>query len=438
MELSKHNIISKVHHSDNYFIVNLLSGNADVLTQDEVKRLSGGSLNGDPEYISKGYVVDSIAEARLFRSKYLDFLDARDSDEVQIFYAPTYACNFNCSYCYQDGYTKASGEKETEVAEAFFNYISSNFAGKRKYITLFGGEPLLDSVSNRKFLEYFTGRCNELKLDLAIVTNGYSLPHFIPLLAKTRIREIQVTIDGPEEVHNSRRHLKNGEGTFGQIVQGIDEALAAGLPVNLRVVLDRENIGSLPQLAAFAIERGWSDSSLFKTQLGRNYELHYCQSQQSRLYSRIELYKDLYDLIRNYPQILDFHKPAYSVSKFLFENGELPEPLFDSCPGCKSEWAFDFTGKIFSCTATVGKPGEELGTFYPVVILNKDKVALWQQRDILSIKECQSCNLRLACGGGCASIAANREKNLHAPDCRPVKELLEFGIALYSPAEYNS
>ena len=80
----------------------------------------------------------------------------------------------------------------------------------------------------------------------------------------------------------------------------------------------------------------------------------------------------------------------------------------------------------------MGKPGEELGTFYPGVILNKDKVALWQQRDILSIKECQSCNLRLACGGGCASISANREQNLHAPDCRPVKELLELGISLYS------
>ena len=72
-------------------------------------------------------------------------------------------------------------------------------------------------------------------------------------------------------------------------------------------------------------------------------------------------------LIRQHPAILQFHKPAYSVSKFLFENGELPDPLFDSCPGCKTEWAFDYTGRIYSCTATVGKPGEELGTFYPEV-----------------------------------------------------------------------
>jgi len=47
-----------------------------------------------------------------------------------------------------------------------------------------------------------------------------------------------------------------------------------------------------------------------------------------------------------------------------------------------------------------------------------------------------TCNLRLACGGGCASVAMNREKKLNAPDCRPVTELLQLGISLYS--EYSS
>ena len=297
---------------------------------------------------------------------------------------------------------------------------------------------MLGGTGNRKFLADFIRQCHENNLDLAVVTNGYHLESYIDLLAGTAIRELQVTLDGPETVHNKRRPLKGGRETFASIVRGIDAALTAGLPVNLRVVLDRENIGSLPELAEYASDRGWTQSTLFKTQLGRNYELHYCQSQQSRLYSRIDLYKDLYNLIQDNPVILDFHKPAYSVSKFLFENGELPSPLFDSCPGCKTEWAFDYTGKIYSCTATVGKTDEELGTFYPQANLNGELVERWQQRDVLSIKACGSCNLRLACGGGCASVAYNRDKDLHAPDCRPVKELLELGIALYSRLEKES
>jgi uncharacterized protein len=431
MELSEHNIVSRIHNSNAYFIVNALSGHADVLTPEESRRLLNREVLNDPEYIEKGYVVDPVVEKKQFRHKYLDFIDARETDEIQIFYVPTYACNFNCAYCYQEGYAQ-HGRDHTDVTNAFFEYVLQNFNSRRKYITLFGGEPLLPGALNTKFLEDFIEKCNRHQLDLAVVTNGYTLEEYLPLLAKASIREIQVTLDGTEIVHDSRRPLKNGTGTFASIVRGIDLALEKEIPINLRVVLDRDNINNLPELAQFAIEKGWTGSPFFKTQLGRNYELHYCQSQQSKLYSRIDLYKDLYSLILQHPPILEFHTPAFSLSKFLFERGELPEPLYDACPGAKTEWAFDFSGKIYSCTATVGKPGEELGTFFPVVKLNEALVATWQQRDVLSIKACGICNLRLACGGGCASVAFNRENDLHAPDCRPVKELLELGLSLYS------
>ncbi|MFO7370019.1 MAG: radical SAM protein [Bacteroidales bacterium] len=431
MELSKHNIISKVHQSDDYFIVNALSGNADLLSSDEARDVFDNRVLNNSGFIEKGYVVDPDEEQKRFRLRYLDFLDSRDTDEIQLFYAPTYACNFACSYCYQEGYPKHNKENSAAVANAFFSYVNAHFAGKKKYVTLFGGEPLLAGDSNRHFLEHFISRCNENGLELAVVTNGYYLETFVPLLATAAIREVQVTLDGSEEIHNSRRSLKGGQGTFSNITAGIDAALKSGIPVNLRVVLDRDNMNTLPELADFAISRGWTSHPGFKTQLGRNYELHYCQSQQSKLYSRIEMYQDLFKLIGEHPEILSFHKPAFSVSRFLFENDELPDPLFDSCPGCKTEWAFDYTGRIYSCTATVGKPEEELGTFWPHITLNKRQVELWQQRDVLSISACTSCNLRLLCGGGCASVAYNRDKHLHAPDCRPVKELMELGFALY-------
>jgi uncharacterized protein len=52
-------------------------------------------------------------------------------------------------------------------------------------------------------------------------------------------------------------------------------------------------------------------------------------------------------------------------------------------------------------------------------------------RDVVSIAECKECCVQLACGGGCGSVAKNKNGSVCSTDCRPVKELLELGFAFY-------
>ena len=438
MKYSKFNIFSKIKDSENYFIINLLSGNADILGVDDAKKLAAikdkNVLTDSPfnnELIEKGYLSEESEEKKIYNEKYLDFLDSRESDEIQLFFVTNYSCNFACTYCYQDQYSNPKLELNKEVIDSFFKYILTEFASRKKYITVFGGEPLLNSPKQKENIDYLLKKAEEAKLDISFVTNGYSLESYIDILKGKRIREIQVTLDGTEEVHNKRRFLKGGDGTFEKIVKGVDACLENKITVNLRMVIDKENIDNLPEMARFAIAKGWTGSPFFKTQMGRNYELHHCQSTPDKLFSRISMFENIHELAKRYPEIREFYKPAYSVSKFLSENGTLPDPLFDSCPACKTEWAFDYTGQIYSCTATVGKSEESLGTFYPVVFREKEKIAQWEERDVTLIPECRDCSVQLACGGGCGSVAKNRTGNACSTDCRPVKELLEIGFAEY-------
>jgi uncharacterized protein len=432
MEFSKHNIFSKIAGSENYFIVNPLSGNADILDPREAQAFKEMKSENLDEFIEKGYLVDPQEEERLFKRKYLDFIDERDSDEVQIFFTPWYTCNFSCSYCFQDEYTNPNEGVKYEVIDAFFNYIDQKFADRKKYITIFGGEPLLNTSLKKESIQRVIEGANRRGLDVAIVTNGYNIVDFIDVLKEASIREIQVTLDGTQSVHDARRMLKGGKGSFDRISQGIDLLLENHIPVNLRMIIDKDNVHDLPSFARYAIEKGWTASPYFKTALGRNYELHHCQTNNMRLFSRIEMYKEIYNIVKEYPEVLEFHKPAFSISKFIFENGELPNPLFDSCTGAKTEWAFDYTGKIYSCTATVGNEGDELGMYYPKIELNEELIEEWEERDVLSIQECTNCPVRLACGGGCAAVAKNRTGSIQTPDCRPIEGLLELGIGLYS------
>jgi uncharacterized protein len=438
MKYSKHNIFSKIRDSENYYIVNPLSGNADILNGIDAGKLemirNGGEV-ADAGFVSelaeKGYLADEAAENRLYRTRYLDFIDSRDKDEIQIFFVTNYSCNFACSYCYQDQYNNPGQELNNEIIDAFFSYVEKEFAGRKKYITVFGGEPLLGTSRQKTLISYIMSKSAGSGLEVSFVTNGYSLEDYTEILKSGKVREVQVTLDGTEIIHNARRFLKGGGGTFDRIVRGIDSCLENKIDINLRMVIDRENIANLPDLAQFAIEKEWTKSRYFKTQIGRNYELHHCQSVPEKLFDRISLYETIYELTRKYPHIPEFYKPAYSIAKFISEQGELPDPLFDACPACKTEWAFDFTGQIYSCTATVGKKDESLGTFYPAVTRSNALIEQWERRDITTIPECKECPVQLSCGGGCGSVAKNVTGKICSADCRPVKELLELGFSAY-------
>lgn len=437
MRYSKFNIFSKIRDSENYFIVNLLTGNADILSVDDAKKvdLIKNGENTDDDFMSelriKGYLIDETEETRIYRKRYLDFIDFRDKDEIQIFFVTNYSCNFACTYCYQDQYTNPVQRLSAEVIDAFFSYVSREFAGRKKYITIFGGEPLLNSSKQKELISHILTRSAESDLEVSFVTNGYFLEEYSQMLGQGKIREIQVTLDGTEEVHNKRRFSKGGDGTFEKIVRGIDSCLVNQIDINLRMVIDKDNVSNLPDLAQFAIDKGWTKSAFFKTQVGRNYELHHCQSDPDKLFDRVSVYEAIYELTKEHPHIIEFYKPAYSIAKFISENGELPDPLFDSCPACKTEWAFDYTGQIYSCTATVGKSDESLGTFYPDLTRRASIIEEWERRDVTSIPECKDCPVQLACGGGCGSVARNRTGEICSTDCRPVKELLELGFSAY-------
>jgi uncharacterized protein len=434
--LSKHTIVSKIKGTDNYFLLNTLYGSVDIISKDDYEKSKEQPF--DQELIDKGYVADTEKEKNNFLVQYLNFCESRDAGETQLFFAPWYSCNFNCSYCYQEEYENANVALTFDIINAFFSYVTETFKDKPKYITLFGGEPLLAGIKQKTLITYFLNKAAKHNIQITIVTNGYNISEYLKLFDPSLIREIQVTLDGTKKIHDLRRPLKDGGSTFDKIADGISALLEKNISVNLRMVVDKENINELIELAELAKNKGWTKNPLFKTQLGRNYELHSCQSNAAKLFSRIELAETLYELIEKEPSLTKFHKPAFSIAKYLQENGTLPEALFDSCPGCKTEWAFDYTGQIYPCTANVGKKGEEVGTYFPKIKINTEKTKEWQKRDVTTIPECKDCNVQLACGGGCAAVAKNSHGAILKPDCRPVKELLELGLGLYFKKEVKS
>lgn len=426
-----------------YAILNPVSGSFDLMNEQEYgllqKMMDGENLDKyfSSYILERGYAFENQQDQNTaINEAYREFKDEVAESQVQLMLVPTYSCNLACTYCFQHGIEGRPTLVTKEIVDAFFDYARKNFSqGTQKpFITLFGGEPLVNSPAQRNIIQYIVDKCADEDYELSAVTNGYDFIEYIDILKKVKIKEIQFTLDGSKDIHDNRRATANKKGTFDRIVAGIEAAVNNKMPVNLRSVVDTENIKDIVNLAEFLDKKGWLDlpPELFKTQIGRNYELFDCYAKPQHLMTQVELWGEFASLSKVYPVLAKFHRPDFKGIRHLVDTGELYMASFDTCPACKTEWVFDLYGNIYGCTASCGHKEYLLGTFWPEVNLNSEVINTWQKRDVKSIPKCINCKYDVICGGGCGVVAANQNGgNILSHDCRPIQELMEIGINHY-------
>jgi uncharacterized protein len=441
MRLSSHAILAEVPGRDEVLLVQPLTGQAALLSRAAaaaLRALPDGALPADVEAAAAqraGFLVDGPGDDAALAAAARTVWESEVAlTETQLVVVPSFGCNLACAYCYQELFDPAgAGLITPEAIDAFFRWVDEHhLRGPLKpYLTLFGGEPLRDTPAHRDRIERLLSGAAGRGLKVAVVTNGHDLAAYVPALSDGTVKEVQVTLDGPRDLHDARRPHRDGRGTFDRIVAGVEALVAAGVPVNLRVVADRENLPRLVELAAFAEARGWLDlpPARFKTQVGRNYELFGCASRQdaSALFERVDLWAAYVALCEAHPVLRRFHAPRFHGLSHLAATGELPPPNFDACPATKTEWAFAPDGGVYGCTATVGHAAHRLGSYFPAAGLDEAAVARWRGRSTLTIPGCQGCALAAVCGGGCGAVAWHRTGTPLETDCRPVRELYGLG-----------
>ena len=433
---SRYNQISPVKENI-YAIYNPLSGAFDLAASGEKERFEKGWARDEAEkeyWINRGYYFEnSASEEAYIKKRYQDFLEESENNGVQFLLVLSYGCNFHCPYCYQKDMAGPGNLISLEMIEAFFRFVLNYRLRERKevYVTLFGGEPL--SPAYRKELVHIVKLAALHKIPLSVVSNGYYLKEYLPLLSQAVIHEIQVTLDGDEELHNKRRYAREGENSFDKILSGVKEAARLSLPIHIRLMIDKQTLPTLPGLALKLDEAGLLDlpPHLFKTSLGRNYELIDSYSGKQDIYALDEMYGAYALLMKREPLVQKLYNPGFFGIKNMVLRQEMYLPSFDTCPAGKSEFVFDNSGKIYGCTASCGREGYELGEYYPKLVLNEGALKEWKSRNILTIPECRDCSVGVVCGGGCGVIAKNTHGKVLAPDCKPIKNIFDTGIAFY-------
>jgi cyclic pyranopterin phosphate synthase len=136
-----------------------------------------------------------------------------------------------------------SFEEITRVARTFVA------AGVQK-IRITGGEPLV-----RRDLERLIEQLDVLGVELTLTTNASLLPQKAQALADSGLDRITVSLDALDDA--TFRALNDVDFPVERVLDGIDAAAAAGLPVKVNAVIKRGvNDDQIVPMAAFFRERG--------------------------------------------------------------------------------------------------------------------------------------------------------------------------------------
>lgn len=265
MKFSKYNI--EINVDGNRMLMNTAS--LDLLPIDSEFPLCQNEIDFaklSSEQISmlqeSGFIVDdALDELQVIEAKF----DAEKTESLMsVKLLLSTQCNSNCQYCYQHFANYESmtiNDTQIRVFVMWVNdYVEKNNIQSFS-LELFGGEPLLAS----KQLPLLFDLLNELKskrhfgeFSISIITNtSLFTDQILTLLIKNDV-EFKFSIDGPKNVHDSRRPLKNGTSSYDKTLETIKKIKEMGRIdlVTARFNLDKENVECLENVAQTLHELG--------------------------------------------------------------------------------------------------------------------------------------------------------------------------------------
>lgn len=335
------------------------------------------------------------------------------SDEILLLtIAPTRKCNFKCTYCFEAD--RRAIDMSREVEENLIAFVRGFRNTQILGVTWFGGEPLLKFETIKRLSEGFL-KLGFRRYTASIITNGYLLDQKkIDCLQDLAIHDIQITLDGPEEIHDRRRMLLGGGGTFQKILSNLDLLFASSWPgkVAVRINVDPSNEEGYHQLYEMLTER-------YAAAAGKRLNIYPGIVQTFGMQNPDT--SCLFDIGGSADfQIRQFRRHGVKNDAFYPQHA-----LFQCTAGRKNGYMIGPEGEVYKCWNDLGEKDRVLGNINSTARWNSAALSDWMEAwNPLNDPECLECSLFPVCDGGCPS--SRRTKTPHCTRFRErLAELLE-------------
>ena len=334
------------------------------------------------------------------------------------------ACNFDCIYCLVGDLKSEKDEMTKKVGIKTIDKLAELDPIDR-HLVFHGSEPLLNFKLIRELILYTNKVDKEIKF--SIQSNGSLLNDCnIAFLVKNKVG-IGISIDGKEAHQNRNRPYLGSRNSFKKVIDNLIKINEIQKGVSLITVLTKYNIEDLEEIiryyeklnlrsVLFHPANPITDSSFVPPD---NILIQEVKNIFNRYLRMIIDGKNTVQIIKFKKILSIFFKPKTTLN--CLQCGAGPKhPLL----------AIDIDGTIYPCDYVWGKKEYSIGnilndSLYEAMNSNNN---FRVSRNVDNIEECNKCNWKHFCGGGCpgSSIASGRNLESKSFYCNYNKELFKY------------
>ena len=146
----------------------------------------------------------------------------------QLILSVTEDCNLRCTYCiyHDDRYNDKDWSCNTHMSfdtakKAIDNFLSNSKLTENRFISFYGGEPLVNFSLIEKCIHYVKETCGVRNINFSMTTNGLFLKGKILSFLIDNNVFLNVSIDGAKDVHDRYRVDINNRPSFDVIIKNL-------------------------------------------------------------------------------------------------------------------------------------------------------------------------------------------------------------------------
>jgi len=385
----------------NYLFFSKLNGRLYLIPQEKIHFLKNAV-----EKIPK-----SLIDSGLFTKKEIDVSkEINGKNPKNVYINLTTDCNLNCSYCFSFG----GKEKYRIKEELIFDFLDQLSLTKRKINLLFqgGGEQTLEFELLKKTISYAKKKIPEVYIYL--FTNGVLSENVCNWIIGN-IDWIGLSIDGPPEIQDKQRPLKNGKASSPYVERTVERLIEKNKGFLINSVITNLSIGKEEKIIKYF----------------HNLKAEKVAFEIANNYGKVGN-KKIPSIKRYLSSLLKLYELGEETGIKVFFKGIKKSGVFLNNYCTVSKFCLNVNGEITICPIISKLNMNETSKKLVIGDYNSDGEFEFQENKMdlirnrfFKMEKCKKCNYIWLCGTGCPLMNLRKNNSIYLPDeytCSLIKQ----------------